>query len=294
MRNGMEEKEVRRIDSANLVRREEQTDEPLAHDIRADMIPPIFPTKSPTNATLSSPSSQVQMLKFLLSPAALALALPSNETTRNPPSRTYSDLLTPFEELLCAVILSHPIPHRLAFRTITTVLNAPYAFRNPVAIKTAGPKKIKQALQDAGMQRDAELDTLLYALCNNNWHNDISRLRAHTRNPIASQREQLRRSIAGLAPGGLDIFYRRVQWQWPEIYPFVDMDTHDALANLGLPRRAEGLDRMIEVRWRELELAAERGHEEDAERRRTLVMCCERARGLEREGKIEEVLKVGR
>jgi hypothetical protein len=291
VRNGLEEKEVRRIDSGNLGKGEEQRDSPFSFDTRNNLTTPQASLRASKSSAPLSPSSQVQVLKFLLSPAALPPA------STQPNSRTYSDLLTPFEELLAAVILSRPVPHRLALNIISTLLNAPYSFRNAVAIKTAGPRRIRQALDDAGMQHgDEEIDILFEALCNNNWHNDLNRLRTHARNPIAAQRENLRRSIAGLAPGGLDIFFRRVQWQWPEIYPFIDAGAQDALAYLALPRRAEGLERMIEVRWQELgrEEGSAEGIDEGLERKKAFVVLCERAREFEYEGRLEEVIEAAR
>ncbi|KAF2820183.1 hypothetical protein CC86DRAFT_305427 [Ophiobolus disseminans] len=294
VRNGFEEKEVRRIDSGNLGKDEdEQKDRTVGSDLYHNRATPHSLKRTPTTSTLPSNLSQTQVLKFLLSPAVQPFTLPINTPTPAATSRSYTDLLTPFEELLSAVILSRPIPHRLALRVVTTVLNAPYAFRNPVAIKTAGPRKIRQALHDAGMQHgDEEIDTLLAALCNNNWHNDLTRLRSHARNPIAAQREALRRSVAGLAAGGLDIFFRRVQWQWFEIFPFIDAGTQDALGNLGLPMRAEGLDRMIEVRWAEMGFAQGKAWsvEEGEKRRRAFVVCCERARDVDREGRVGDVI----
>lgn len=259
--------------------------------------------QSPTPKDLSPKpdlkAKPAQVLTYLLSATALEICLPPDEfsaiTSTSPSPRTYSDLLSPFEELLCAVILSRPISHRLGLRTIRTILNPPYEFRDPVAIKTAGPKKVLEALETARTQHKGkiadEITLLADAVSDNDWHNDLSKLRAQSKNAVGSEREVLRGSIKGLGKTGLDIFYRRVQWQWDEAYPFIDARTQIALEKLGLPKRAEGVQKMIEVRWKELRFEDGREGSVDEKRQRAFVMLLERAVGADLEEKVEEVLE---
>jgi hypothetical protein len=253
---------------------------------------PKVPNETPKPDLKASP---VQVLKFLLSDASLRISHPTPEPIATNLT-TYAQLLTPYEELLCAVILSHPIPHHLSLLTIRTLLSPPYEFRNPVAIKTAGTKKILEALETARAQHEAtsvaEMAALANAIANNEWHNDLSKLRALRGHAPESERETLRRSIKGLEKGGLDIFYRRVQWQWDELYPFIDAQTQTVLQELGLSKRAEGLERMIEVRWGQV------GFEDwsyefslEQRRKRAFVMVLERAIGVDLEGKIQEMVE---
>jgi hypothetical protein len=241
-------------------------------------------------------ASPLQILKFLLSDACLQICHPSSSDPTDTTFTTYNQLLTPYEELLCAVILSHPIPHTLGLLIIRTLLSPPYEFRNPVAMKTAGSKKILEALESARAQHketsSVELGALADALSNNEWHNDLSKLRALRRNAPESEREALRRSIKGQGKDGLDTFYRRVQWQWDEVYPSIDARAQLVLTKLGLPKRAEGLERMIEVRWGQV------GFEDwsyefnlNQRRMRAFVMVLERAILADLEGRIEEVVE---
>ncbi|KAH7394399.1 hypothetical protein BKA66DRAFT_410594 [Pyrenochaeta sp. MPI-SDFR-AT-0127] len=305
-RSGLEvPKEVRRVDSANL-RKDTQEDEKFGNklsigDKRKKSTTPEEANKAPKTKEpeeIELKASPVQVLKFLLSDAALQVCRPEDEVEdvqeRGKDVVTYSQLLSPFEELLCAVVLSRPISHRLGLRTIRTVLSPPYAFRNPVAIKTAGSKKVLQALQDARTQHKdktaEEIELIADAVSNNNWHNDLGKIRKQTKGAVESERELLRRSIKGLGKTGLDIFYRRIQWLWTEAYPFVDSRTHVALEKLGLPKRPEGIVRMIEVRWDELNFQDDEEYNDEEKRRRAFVILLERAVGADLEKKIDAVL----
>lgn len=83
-------------------------------------------------AAKTSTSSSLKVgaiIKFLLSDAALQLC--QNEENASSSGKGYfSADLSPFEHLLCAVILSRPLSHNLGQRTIATVLNDPYGWRN--------------------------------------------------------------------------------------------------------------------------------------------------------------------
>jgi hypothetical protein len=295
----MEEKEVKRVDSGILGKSDDST----AGDERKKSASPGEANKapraiSPPKRDVSEPrtleATPVQVLKFLLSDAALPLCTPPDSQPSNH-EITYSQLLTPFEELLCAVILSRPIPHGLGLRTINTILNPPYEFRNPVAIKTAGPKRIREALEAAHTQHKdkiaVEREGLVEVLMKNDWHNDLSRLRAQCKSSVESEREVLRRSIKGLGKTGLDIFYRRVQWQWDEVYPFVDARTQVVLEKLGLPKRVEGILKMIEVRWEELGFEESGRGDLEEKKRRAFVVLLERAAGSDLERRVGEVLE---
>jgi hypothetical protein len=320
VRNGFTEKEVKRVDSGNLGKDSEPlvvVDKRIRRAIPEEAEQAEEAYKAPTPRESTTPSkyfagspralsrsylaaTPVQVLKFLLSDAALEFCLPPDEFTalqeHNGNLKTYSNLLTPFEELLCAVILSRPISHRIGFRIIRTMLNAPYEFHNPVAIKTAGHRKVLEALGVARTQHKettvGEIESLAEIVSSNNWHNDLSKLRSSCKNEVESEREVLRRSIKGLGRNGLDTFYRRVQWQWDEAYPFVDARTQSTLERLGLPRRAEGIAKMIEVRWGEL--GFEQGIEEygmEEKRKRAFVVLLERVAWADLEGRIVEVVE---
>lgn len=117
------------------------------------------PQKAPRRSgrgASKSQGSQQQILNFLLSPDATELCRPDDEiedVKGRGDIQTYSSQgFNPFEELLCAVILSRPISHRLGLRTIRTILNEPYKFSTPQAVIDAGSEKTRQALWDAHTQ----------------------------------------------------------------------------------------------------------------------------------------------
>lgn len=242
-------------------------------------------------------ASTAQTIHYLLSNAALAWCRPEEETLdikqRGENLITYSKLLSPFEELLCAVIVSRPVPHRLGLRIIRMILNPPHEFRHPVAIKMAGSRKIQQALWSTRMQHKGrtaeEIDVIAAALADNEWHNDLPKIRKLTKHATGREREAMERKVKGLGQDGLDIFFRRIQWCWPEVYPFIDSRAQTALERLGLPTRAEEIQELIELTWTQLGGGEEKFSEEER-KRRAFVMLLDRAVGADAERNIEEVL----
>lgn len=95
------------------------------------------------------------------------LAAEGGETVRTPPepfenkrsgageaghlSYPNSDL-TAFQNLLCAILLSKPISHRLGLRSIETLLNKPYLFRTAQDLIDAGNEGRRAALWEARTQ----------------------------------------------------------------------------------------------------------------------------------------------
>ncbi len=118
------------------------------------------PSKAPRRSargTQQAPTDPAQMLRFLLSPASLDLCRPKDEIedlkARGPDIRTYSSSdFSPFEELVCAVILSRPISHALGLRSIRTIFNEPYEFTTPKKIREVGMEGCRKALDHARTQ----------------------------------------------------------------------------------------------------------------------------------------------
>lgn len=266
-------KEVRRVDSANL--RRDESDEPVAQTVVKTKVPAGAEIKqlkaTRTHTQPSSVATPKQVLTFLLSPAAAPYA---NTASISPDQTAY-------EHLLAAVILSRPLPHSIAQRILTTLFSSPLSLRTPLALKTTPTAKFTQALLPFRTSSTAkELDFLVSVLSNNNWHNDLARLRANAPRAREAEREVLRISVKGLGKGGLEVFLRKVQVVWGEVWPFVDDEASGALEKLGVRLRAEGLVRMLE------------GVEGDEEEKRTLfVEVLERAVGVDREGRVRDVLE---
>lgn len=258
-------------------------------------------TKSHDQEGKVESASPEQVLAFLLSNRSLEICRPEDETKdlsqRGKGIVTYAQLLSPFEELLCAVILSRPISHRLGLRAIRTILNPPYEFKDADSIKAAGAENIHQALDDARTQHKGktteEIELIAEAVADNNWGNDLEKIRKQAKNAVDRERENLRASVKGLGQTGLDIFYRRIQWLWDEAFPFVDERTQKSLEKLGLPNKPDELVHLIENNWQSVEFEEENheeGPDDDMKKRRAFVILLERAVGADLEKKSEDVL----
>ncbi|PSK41885.1 hypothetical protein B9Z65_9271 [Elsinoe australis] len=258
--------------------------------------------RSERGATKAQPSTQ-QMLSFLLSDKALELCRPDDEIKdleeRGNDIRTYSGSeLSPFEELLCAIVLSRPISHRLGLRTIRTILNKPYNFNSPKAINAATPENRHQAMFDARTQHKdktaTQIGMVAQAISEKFGKNEedvsLDKVRDEAGKGWDEERDLLQKEIKGLGKTGLDIFFRRVQWLWPEAYPFVDERTARGVEKLGLPKDPQKLVKAIEDSWGKLEKKRLPKDKEQA-KRRAFVVVCERATSADLEGKAEELME---
>lgn len=260
------------------------------------------PRRSARSAAPSAPVDAVKMLQFLLSPSSLDLCRPKDEIedlkTRGAETRTYStSTFTPFEELVCAVILSRPIGHMLGLRSIRTIFNAPYEFTTPKKIREAGNDGCREALDKARTQHRQktaeELVLLADAVVNSLGYGDedvtLKRVREESEHDYEREREMLRKNVKGLGKTGLDIFGRRIQAVWPNFYPFVDQRTLAAVEKLGLPGSAEGLRDTLEENWEKLEVKDVEAKDEEERKRRVFVRILERAVGADLEGNIDSI-----
>lgn len=266
--------------------------------------------------TDSTKADPVTILRFLLSPSSLPLtapqdSLPPSSSSPSPEkARTYATTpLTPFEELLSAVVLSRPISHRLGQRAIRTLLSPPHSLTTPGAVRAAGKDGVWRALEDARTQHKdktaEQVEGLAEVVCEV-WAGDddedgsLGRCREGAGRDVQREREWLRSEVKGLGATGLDIFCRRVQWRWGEVYPFVDGRTAEALAELGLPGDAGELRGLVEGRWEELgdlgdldvgEDEDGDGDVDDKRKRRAFVLVLERAVGASLEKNSQRVLQ---
>ena len=269
--------------------------------------------KAPSNTTTASnksrrsargapttPVNTVKLLNYLLSPTSLPLCRPKDETedlkNRSSNTRAYStSIFTPFEELVCALILSRPIGHMLGLRSIRTIFNKPYEFTTAKKIHEAGYEGVREALDAARTQhrqktaeeivgmasmvvKDPEMD-----------EDDLGMygLREACDKSVEEERKMLKSNVKGLGKTGLDIFGRRVQGVWEEWYPFVDERTGKAVERLGLPNDAEELRKLIEEKWEDLQVGDIEAQNEAEKKRKAFVRILERAVGADLEGNIE-------
>ena len=273
------------------------------------------PSKAPRRSARGAPQTPIEpgkMIQFLLSSESIDLCRPKDETedvnTRGNIKAYSVSAFSPFEELVCAVILSRPISHALGLRSIRTIFNDPHNFITPKAILKAGAEGRQQALDDAKTQhrqKTADELGLLADLANGtigDGEDDVSlekvrkdgELKAEKVSKVnedlnldlmsCQEREILRKNVKGLGKTGLDIFGRRIQGVWPAFYPFVDQRTSAALEKLRLPADAEGLDRLLTERWKGLETRDIDAKDDDEKKRKAFVRILERAIGADLEG----------
>ena len=261
------------------------------------------PNEQPRRSNRHAPKSEAspsQVLKFLVSNEASNLCVPADEAealSQNAKLRTYTSgtaSLTAFEELLCAVILSRPISHRLGLRSIRTILNPPYEFTSAKAIKEAGTEKRHQALWDAKTQHKQktveEMELLAEAFDGEGKDAvGLEHVRREAKRDVEKEREILKKSIKGLGPTGLDIFFRRIQWAWSAAYPFIDKKTAASLEKMGLPSEGEELAEALNEAWSDIKKLFS-GNDEGESRRKAFVLALERVVGADLESKTDDIL----
>ncbi|KAI4233496.1 MAG: hypothetical protein LQ349_004389 [Xanthoria aureola] len=259
------------------------------------------PAKAPRRSargTTAQPDP-LTLINHLISPEALDSCRPRDEIedvkNRGSDLRTYSSsTFSPFEELMCAVILSRPISHALGLRTIRTLLNDPYGFTTPKKIRDGGFESVIKAVNQARTQHRQKTAEELVILADaavdhlGDGDEDVTLERVQRECDHDWPKEMLRKHIKGLGKTGLDIFGRRIQAQWPALYPFADQRTLSGLQKLGLPGTAEELKKLLDHHWAELDTQGFEGNE-DEKKRRVFVQVLERAIGVDLEGNADGV-----
>ncbi|OCL12782.1 hypothetical protein AOQ84DRAFT_284445, partial [Glonium stellatum] len=226
-----------------------------------------------------------QTISFLLSPAAVDLCRPEYETGDllrfRENTQTYStSILNIFEELICAVILSSITSHTLALRTIRTIHNPPYDLTDSKFIRDTGRETIRQALRDAHIpDKEKIAKQIELPKCS------TTALQIQAGREIKEEYRVLWSSIKGISKAGLDIFSRRIQWQWLEAFSFINNRDRQAVGLLGLSHDVNELVELVWDHWNKL-----RRVELDDRKRRAFVTVLERAEGAELESKTDMVL----
>ncbi|KAL8943759.1 MAG: hypothetical protein Q9216_000865 [Gyalolechia sp. 2 TL-2023] len=262
------------------------------------------PAKAPRRSARGAnqlPPDAVKLVNYLLSPASLDSCRPKDEIEhvkdRGDHLRTYSSsTFTPFEELMCAVILSRPISHALGLRSIRTLFNDPHNFTTPKKIRSAGFEPVIKALNEARTQHRQKTAEELIILADavvdhlGDGEEDVSleKVRRECGHDWEKEKTMLKTHVKGLGKTGLDIFARRVQASWPNLYPFADQRTLSGLQKLGLPGTAEELKQLLDDHWSELIVEDLKG-DQDEKKRRALVQVLERAVGVDLEGNADTV-----
>ena len=247
-----------------------------------------------------------RVLNFLFSPEAVDLCRPQDEikdlASRGSKIKTYSTSeLTPFEELVSAVILSRPISHALGVRSIRTIFNDPYNFTTPKALQEAGFDRRLQALWDARTQHKDKTATQLGQVADtvaekfskgNAKDTSLEGVREAAQKDMDEESDFLTSNIKGIGKTGMSIFFRRIQWLWAECYPYIDERTEQALIELGLPPEPEEVKKLVEENWNSISKGIAEGRDLETRKRRAFVIALERATGAGLESNVSLVLEM--
>lgn len=158
--------------------------------------------------------------------------------------------LSPFEVLLCAVLMSKPLSHRLGLRTISTLFSPPFGLNTPKALEDAGYEGRREAMYEARTQHKdktaSQLGDLvegLRGICKS--EEDVISLKAvsdeckNAKSPekaVEEVKSILTSNVKGLGPTGVEIFLRRIQSydDWQAVFPFMDQRAAETAHQLGL------------------------------------------------------------
>lgn len=206
--------------------------------------PKTEPESKSNESEASSPTSAPEeILKYLLLDSTLDSISPPEilepgcaKELRYP----HSDL-PPFCSLVSALLLSKPFSHRLGMRAIHQLLNDPYNFTTPKSVLEAGGDARWQALMDAhtlhkdktsGQLRD--LAQLIKDEHPEDYDNsDLKQLHDKAGGSAEKLSEEVCK-IKGFAAKTTSLFFRRVQLQWEELFPYADQLALDAAKDVGL------------------------------------------------------------
>lgn len=216
-------------------------------------------------------ASSKQILQFLLSADSIPYCYPADELDaahsgkfKKCYSLTPPSLFTPFEHLVTAHLLSKPLSHTLGMRSTRTLLNGPYSFSTPGAMKAAGEHKIWQALEDARTQHRQKTAAYLADMATQYANPKSSEDEGDKGDSdemleLATQANEggakatidyIKSTVKGMGETGAQLFCRRIQAceGWGEaIWPYADPKSIDALREVGVKvADADDLQEMIE------------------------------------------------
>ncbi|ORY35770.1 hypothetical protein BCR39DRAFT_32291 [Naematelia encephala] len=225
------------------------------------------------------------ILDYLLSDEAFNLAypaieqgkgetdLPSGQGDKTPPSESAGkrdtsesesaihyprDHLTPFQNLVAALILSKPLSHNLGHRTIHTLLNPPFSLRTLSDLDEAGYEGRRKVMWDARTQHKektaGQLGDLVEGvreLCGDpGREEDLSDLKGikeqlegiKDAKDAQAKLQSLLTEIKGIGPGVVSVFLRRIQGDWEDVFPYIDNRGTKAAVALGLLKEGDGAE----------------------------------------------------
>ncbi|KAK4686165.1 hypothetical protein P7C73_g3963, partial [Tremellales sp. Uapishka_1] len=170
--------------------------------------------------------------------------------------------ITPFQNLVCAAILSKPLSHKLGLRTIQTLLNPPFGIRTIDDLDEAGYEGRRKVMWDARTQHKektaSQLGDLVEGvreLCGDGASEEDLAGLVGVREKIKGMKvdeavkvvEKTLTAIKGIGPGGVTIFLRRVQADWEEVFPYADGKSMEAAVAMGLVSKGVGAEELAKI-----------------------------------------------
>ncbi|KXH67673.1 hypothetical protein CSAL01_08707 [Colletotrichum salicis] len=195
------------------------------------------------------------------------------------PRLTYPDsTLTPFQNLVAALLLSKPVSHRLGLRAINTLLNPPFGLRTPRDLDEAGFEGRRKVMWEARTQHKEKTAVQLGDLvegvrkiCHGGGGDDdeseqekengeedegavekMTALREMVKGMEAEEGQKkvekvLTDGIKGVGPTGAGIFLRRVQEEWEEMFPYADTRALEAAVEFGVIQEGDGAKELADA-----------------------------------------------
>lgn len=152
-----------------------------------------------------------------------------------------------FELLVASILMSARIGSRIAVDAARTILRDRGWSTAEDLAATSWEQRV-DALNEANYTRYQESTATMLGdtaeLLRDRYGGDLRRLRDEAERDPARMRELLE-EFKGLGDVGVDIFFREVQAEWGELYPFADDRVRGAAGDLGLPTSADGLADLV-------------------------------------------------
>lgn len=198
----------------------------------------------------SSTKKTEKLLMLLASQKGLEMALKGHEL----PSPDHFHFLnmkkpfTPFMELVAAMVVSRPLNHQQQMRALETLFNEPYNLRTPGDFVNAGQDTRWQALIDSHTHHKEKTAAQIGMMAE-------TVVKEYAKDPSDGCLEKMRKGdlrekvsrIRGCGSTAIDVFCRRIQRQWREIYPFLDNKSIQAAEALGLPQNPRKLSVLVKT-----------------------------------------------
>ncbi|KAJ9100736.1 hypothetical protein QFC19_005475 [Naganishia cerealis] len=185
-----------------------------------------------------------KIVQFLLSDKAIDM-LDQLDSENEGDFHFPKDRLNPFQDLIAACMVSKPFSHRVATRAINDLFSKENSLTSPQEVLDFGHDKMQTLHKDKTTVQILGIAQVCQSTFGGSA--SLSGAREKASHDPAKERDLLVKSFKGYGPKTVDIFFRRVQVDWQEVYPFADAATIKAARAIGLDvDGAEGLRKVVD------------------------------------------------